>query len=184
MTAAGPLQPGENSGDEPGDEPDYDAMFAAIVSPLSGQMNWDSSGLDIPAAAAEADRVEREAADAARAEEDAVAKRAIERDRRRAIRAAELAEYSAEKAAIEAEYNSDDDHFTPPAPPPLPRLRPATIGAVLLMIAGIFLIARPTLLSVSQELTIVLGLGLLVGGCVALISGMRKSDDGDSGAVL
>ncbi len=180
MTAAGPLQPGEGPGDESGDVPDYDAMFAAIVSPLSDQMNWDAVD-EIEAAAAQLGAAE----EAARVEAEAVAKRAVDRDRRRAERAAELAEYTAEKAAIEAEYNSDDDHFTPPAPPPLPRLRPATVGAVLLMIGGIVLIARPTLLSVGQELTIVVGLLVLVGGCAALISGMRKShDDGDTGAVL
>ena len=36
-------------------------------------------------------------------------------------RAEELAAFQAEQAAIEAEHEADDAHFTPPEPPPIPR---------------------------------------------------------------
>ena len=125
---------------------------------------------------AEADRADREAQE-----------RAERRERRRAERARELAEYQAERAELEAEYNSDDDHFTPPEPPPLPHLRPATLGAVLLMLAGLTLIVFPTLLVIDTQVTMVLGLMLLAGGAVSLVSRLRAHDDdldGPNGAVL
>ena len=108
-------------------------------------------------------------------------------ERRREERARELAEFNAEKAELESAYNSDDDHFTPPEPPPLPRLRPATVGAVLLMLAGMALIVFPTLLVIDTQLTMVLGLMLLAAGAVTLVSRLRAHDDdldGPNGAVL
>jgi hypothetical protein len=113
--------------------------------------------------------------------------RRIRREQRRMERAAELAEFNAEKAALEAEYsgyNSADDHFTPPDPPPLPRFRRATVGAVLLVIAGIALIASPALLAISQELTILVGAVLIGSGVAVLASRLRSDNDEGPGAVL
>lgn len=189
------------------EEDDIAARFAAIVSPIASSMNWDTATSDTTvrsdhdgadseagaeaAAADRADRADRERAAAAQAEADRIAREARERElrreRRREERARELAEYQAERAELEAAYNSDDDHFTPPEPPPLPRLRPATLGAVLMMIAGLSLIVFPTLLVIDTQLTMVLGLMLLGGGAVTLVSRLRAHDDdldGPNGAVL
>lgn len=189
------------------EEDDIAARFAAIVSPIASSMNWDPESAPgtvrsdadpdaDPAAdpADAADAAERAAAAqaaAAQAETERVARevreRELRRERRRAERARELAEYTAERAELEAAYNSDDDHFTPPPPPPLPRLRPATLGAVLLMVAGLALIVFPALLVIDTQLTMVLGLMLLGGGAVTLVSRLRAHDDdldGPNGAVL
>ncbi|MEO5834167.1 MAG: hypothetical protein ABJA16_14505 [Nakamurella sp.] len=178
------------------EEDDIAARFAAIVSPIASSMNWDPesaagtlrSDAD-PEGAAE--RAAAAQAAAAQAETERVARevreRELRRERRRAERARELVEYTAERAELEAAYNSDDDHFTPPPPPPLPRLRPATLGAVLMMVAGLALIVFPTLLVIDTQLTMVLGLMLLGGGAVTLVSRLRAHDDdldGPNGAVL
>ncbi|AZI57793.1 DUF308 domain-containing protein [Nakamurella antarctica] len=179
MTAAVPPAPGEGSGD---DRADIDAMFAAITSSFANEMNWESGDLNLT----EALEAERVANESARAEAEAVRKRAEQRDRRRAERAAELAQYTAEKAELEAEYNSDDDHFVPPKPPPLPTLRRATISSLLLIVAGIALLAFPTLLVIAQDLTMVVGLLMIMGGLGWLVANMRTGppDDSDNGAVL
>lgn len=181
------------------EEDDIAARFAAIVSPIASSMNWDPETRTAPAAdpradqhaADAADRVAREKAAAEQTEAERIAREVRERDlrreRRREERARELAEYQAERAELESAYNSDDDHFTPPEPPPLPRLRPATLGAVLLMLAGLALIVFPTLLVIDTQLTMVLGLLLLGGGAVTLVSRLRAHDDdvdGPNGAVL
>lgn len=170
------------------EEDDIAARFAAIVSPIASTMNWDAESdaevlsqhaVEDRRAALERDEAERVAREAR--------ERELRRERRREERTRELAEFNAEKAELEAAYNSDDDHFTPPEPPPLPRLRPATLGAVLLMLAGLTLIVFPTLLVIDTQLTMVLGLVMLAGGAVTLVSRLRASDDdlnGPNGAVL
>lgn len=168
------------------EEDDIAARFAAIVSPIASTMNWDA---DTDVRSADAVAVERAAQERVEAERVAweAHERELRRERRREERARELAEFNAEKAELEAAYNSDDDHFTPPEPPPLPRLRPATLGAVLLMLAGLALIVFPTLLVIDTQLTMVLGLMLLAGGAATLVSRLRAHDDdldGPNGAVL
>ncbi len=168
------------------EEDDFAARFAAIVSPIASTMNWDPD-TEVRSADRIADeRAARERAEAEQAAAEA-RERELRRERRREERARELAEYQAEKAELEAAYNSDDDHFTPPEPPPLPTLRPATLGAVLLMLVGLALIVFPTLLVIDTQLTMILGLALLAGGAVTLVSRLRAHDDdvdGPNGAVL
>jgi hypothetical protein len=173
------------------EEDDIAARFAAIVSPIASTMNWDAARPAIPATDEPVTDAADERAARARAEAEQGAREARERElrreRRREERARELAEFNAEKAELEAAYNSDDDHFTPPEPPPLPRLRPATMGAVLLMVTGLALIAFPTLLVIDTQLTMIFGLLLLTGGAFTLVSRLRAHDDdvdGPNGAVL
>lgn len=80
----------------------------------------------------------------------------------------------------------EEEHFVPPEPPPLPRVEAITIGAVILVVAGIGLIAFPALLTMNPTLTMVVGLLLAVGGGALLVSRLRGEgpEDGDSGAVL
>ena len=47
------------------------------------------------------------------------------RELRRLERAAELAAFDASEAQDQAERDADDEHFTPPEPPPLPRPKAA-----------------------------------------------------------
>jgi hypothetical protein len=102
----------------------------------------------------------------------------------------EVEAYEAQKAAREAELAADDAHYTPPEPPPLPRPKGRTIGAVLLMAAGLLLVVRPGLLSVGPDLVLILALVLLVSGAGLLVAGMRRQhgngdgDGEDDGAVV
>ncbi len=176
-----------------GDEDfDFDARFAAIISPIADSMDWDADLThDSRLESGQYDAISRDEAIAAeRAEKEAAEHREAEqrdarRAQRRVERAQELAEYNADKAAAEAAYNSDDGHFTPPPPPPLPRLRGVTIGGVLLVFAGIVLIAFPALLVIDTQLTMILGLLLLMAGVGTLVSRLRRSNsEDDNGAVL
>ncbi|TYP88373.1 hypothetical protein [Blastococcus xanthinilyticus] len=78
-----------------------------------------------------------------------------------------------------------EEHYEPPPPPPLPVPAPAALYAVLLVAAGILLIGAPSALGLSDDVGLVLGLAVVVGGVAVLVSRMRdRSDDGDDGAVV
>jgi hypothetical protein len=79
-----------------------------------------------------------------------------------------------------------EEHFEPPAPPPLPVPAPASLYAVLLVAAGILLVASPGVLGLSSDVGLVLGVLALGGGVAMLVSRMRDRsvDDGDDGAVV
>jgi uncharacterized membrane protein HdeD (DUF308 family) len=78
-----------------------------------------------------------------------------------------------------------DEHYEPPAPPPLPAPSPAALYAVLLLIGGVLLVGAPGLLRLSADLGLVLGVAAIAGGAAMLVSRMRdRSDDGDDGAVV
>jgi uncharacterized membrane protein HdeD (DUF308 family) len=101
-----------------------------------------------------------------------------------------VAAFAAEQAEVEAERAADEAHFTPPDPPPLPRPRARTIGALLMIAGGIVLLVRPAVLSVGSDLTMVFALVLILGGAVLLLTGIwrrRSRDDADGwddGAVV
>jgi hypothetical protein len=78
-----------------------------------------------------------------------------------------------------------DEHYEPPVPPPLPVPAPASLYAVLLVIAGVLLVGAPSLVRLSEDAGLVIGLVLIAGGVFLLVSRMRdRSDDGDDGAVV
>jgi hypothetical protein len=115
------------------------------------------------------------------------AERARRRELRRLERAAEVAAFAAREAEVAAEREADDAHFEPPDPPPLPRPKGRTIGATLMILAGIVLLARPGLLAVEVDLTLVLAVGLILGGAVLLLTGIWRRHAGrdeDDGAVV
>ncbi|MGY2067360.1 hypothetical protein [Blastococcus sp. SYSU DS0619] len=79
-----------------------------------------------------------------------------------------------------------DEHYEPPPPPPLPAPAPAVLYAVLLVAAGILLIGAPSVIGLSADAGLVVGVAVLAGGVALLVSRMRdrSSDDGDDGAVV
>jgi hypothetical protein len=79
-----------------------------------------------------------------------------------------------------------DEHFEPPPPPPIPAPSPASLYAVLIVAAGLLLIAAPGVLGLSSDLGLVLGVAAIAGGVAMLVSRMRdrSPDDGDDGAVV
>jgi hypothetical protein len=189
-----PQVPGEPS------DTDVDAAFAAIVSGIAPHMRWTADHLPRPGQAADQDQaaagpgyrppLARPAYPEHPSGRESADERARRRELRRLERAMEVEAYQAQKAAREAELAADDAHYTPPEPPPLPRPKGRTIGAVLLMAAGILLVARPGLLSVGPDLVLILALALLVSGAGLLVAGMRRQhgngdgDGEDDGAVV
>lgn len=80
----------------------------------------------------------------------------------------------------------DEQHYVPPAPPPLPRLsRPALVATVVLIVS-IALLVFGTALALGSRLALVLGVcGVLASGAI-LFTRLRRDrpDDGDDGAIL
>ncbi|WP_242471987.1 hypothetical protein [Blastococcus sp. TML/C7B] len=79
-----------------------------------------------------------------------------------------------------------EEHYEPPAPPPVPLPAPHALYAGLLVLAGLVLIAVPGALRLSADVGLVLGVAAIAGGAAMLVSRMReRSDqDGDDGAVV
>lgn len=81
----------------------------------------------------------------------------------------------------------DDDHFEPPEPPPLPVPRPRTLGGMLLIIIGMLLLIRPSVLSLSDVSGTPLGLLAITAGIGWLVLGLRNGpppEGWDDGARL
>ena len=120
---------------------------------------------------------------------DTADERARRREARRQERADELAAFQAEKAERERQYAEDDAHYEPPPPPPLPRPKGRTVAALLAIAAGVVLLARPTLLALNQDVSIVLAVLIILGGLGVLVAGLHRpapdgSDGWDDGARL
>jgi hypothetical protein len=179
---------------------DVDAEFTAIVSGISGQMHWGATVDDLDAAA---DQVVEPPAEARTPAEADIwqpgpigvpgAETADDRKRRRQLRRwereAALEAFHEAQAEIRAEREADTEHFEPPPPPPLPRPRRRTVGAVLLMVVGIVVLVSPRLMAVGENVTLVVGLLLILGGLALLMAGLRRrpgepGDGWDDGAVV
>jgi hypothetical protein len=81
----------------------------------------------------------------------------------------------------------DNDHYVPPAPPPLPRLAGATILALVVVAASVMLIAFGRALGLPGDLAFVAGVaGMLVGSGLLVMRLRDGSDDDedDDGAVI
>jgi hypothetical protein len=79
-----------------------------------------------------------------------------------------------------------EEHYDPPPPPPLRAPAPASLYAVLLIAAGALLIIAPSVVGLSGNLALVLGVVGVAAGVAVLVSRMRERsvDDGDDGAVV
>ncbi|MDQ6650805.1 MAG: hypothetical protein M3Z02_11930 [Actinomycetota bacterium] len=78
--------------------------------------------------------------------------------------------------------DEDDEHYEPPAPPPVPRPHRYTALSGLAILAGLLLVLRPDLL-VELDGSAAVGLGVLsiVVGAGALVWRMRDAPPADSG---
>ncbi len=74
-----------------------------------------------------------------------------------------------------------EEHFEPPEPPPMPTLRPRTVGGLLLIALGGLLLFAPGVAAVSERLGTPLGLLTLAGGIGWLVLGLRSGPPADSG---
>ncbi len=183
---------------------DIDAAFAAIVSGITTDASWTPltgsgpTGIGPTGFGPDADTGQQAdsgpQAGAQRhpsgggARPDTGEERARRRELRRLERAEEVAAYEAQQAEIQAERDADEAHFEPPEPPPLPRPKGRTIGAVLMLIGGIILLARPGLLTLGFDLSLVLAVVLILGGVTVLLTGIwrrratAEADGWDDGA--
>jgi hypothetical protein len=74
----------------------------------------------------------------------------------------------------------DDDSFTPPIAPPVPRPSLPTALAVIGMVGGLAVFLRPDLLSfIGESLAMFLGFTAIVGGFGTLVWRLRPGDDED-----
>ena len=188
---------------------DIDAAFAAIVSGITTDASWTpltgigptgggptgSGPTDFGPAADTAHQADsgpqagvRRHPSGGGARPDTGEERARRRELRRLERAEEVAAYEAQQAEIQAERDADEAHFEPPEPPPLPRPKGRTIGAVLMLIFGVILLARPGLLAVGFDLSLVIAVVLILGGVTVLLTGIwrrratAEADGWDDGA--
>jgi hypothetical protein len=75
---------------------------------------------------------------------------------------------------------ADEEHFVPPEPPPLPRPQPATVGAGLLFVLGVVLIAAPTLIGLSAQYGLPLGLLSITAAIAWLVARLRPGPPPDA----
>jgi hypothetical protein len=79
-----------------------------------------------------------------------------------------------------ADLPDDDEGYTPPPAPPLPRLSRAAVVAMLLIAFGLLLFFSPALLPIGSDMSLLLGFGAVLTGFVMLIWRLRPGDDADS----
>jgi hypothetical protein len=79
-----------------------------------------------------------------------------------------------------------EEHYEPPAPPPVPLPAPASLYAVLLVAGGLLLVGAPGVLGLSFDVGLILGVVAIAAGVAMLVSRMRERsvEDGDDGAVV
>lgn len=81
----------------------------------------------------------------------------------------------------------DEDHYVPPAPPPLPRLAAPTVLAMTVLAVSIIVLGIGGQFGLASGLTLLLGIGGLLMGVGILFSRLRehREDEGDDdGAAL
>lgn len=84
-------------------------------------------------------------------------------------------------------WGTDEEHYVPPEPPPLPRLRPMTIVALVLIAAAVLLLFAPGLIGLAPHVGTPIALIALTCGGVLLLLRVRKTprqDDRDDGAQI
>jgi hypothetical protein len=72
-------------------------------------------------------------------------------------------------------WGSDDEHYVPPEPPPLPRLRPMTILALVLVVAGVLLLVAPGTVGLDPRIGTPISLLALVCGFGLLFLRIRRT---------
>ncbi|MCD2190121.1 MULTISPECIES: hypothetical protein [Actinomycetospora] len=73
----------------------------------------------------------------------------------------------------------EDEHFVPPEPPPLPRIGLSSLFGLLLLVAGVVLLALPALVGGVAGLGIVPGLLAMAAGLGWLVVGMRRPSESE-----
>jgi hypothetical protein len=79
-------------------------------------------------------------------------------------------------------WGTDDEHYVPPDPPPLPRLRPLTIVALALIVVGVVLLIVPAVVGLSPRIATPIALVAVTCGGGMLLLRVRQSPPRDPGA--
>jgi hypothetical protein len=79
-----------------------------------------------------------------------------------------------------------EEHFEPPPAPPVPLPKPSTLYSFLLVAVGVLLVWAPSVLGLSGDVGLVLGVAAVAGGVGTAVLRMRdrSTDDGDDGAIV
>jgi hypothetical protein len=145
---------------------DVDAAFAAIVADLERE----GFGADVPTDTEPTEELttsgQREAAEPTTGEPTAP-----------------ITAWRGQEAEWDWSWGSDEEHYVPPEPPPLPRLRPITVLALILVVAGVLLLAAPGVIGLDPRVATPISLLALVCGFGLLFLRMRRTppDPGDHG---
>ena len=85
-------------------------------------------------------------------------------------------------------WGTDEDHYVPPEPPPLPKLRPLTIVALVLIVLGVVLLIIPALIGLDARIaTPIALLSVTCGGGMLLLrvrQNPKNPDARDDGAQI
>lgn len=75
--------------------------------------------------------------------------------------------------------DEDDEGYTPPPAPPLPKISAAAALGVVAIVGGLLLFVWPDLMPLARNTTLVMAFGLIVAGFATLIWRLRPGDDDD-----
>lgn len=85
-------------------------------------------------------------------------------------------------------WGTDEEHYVPPDPPPLPKLRPLTIVSLVLIVIGVVLLIVPTLIGLDARIATPIALLSITCGGVMLLLRARQTPkdptDRDDGAQI
>ena len=99
------------------------------------------------------------------------------------------AAWRGQEAEWDWSWGTEEDHYVPPDPPPLPRLRPLTIVSLILILAAVVLLVLPGVIGLDARIATPIALVALTCGGAMLLLRVRQSpktpDDGrDDGAQI
>ncbi|HWC83648.1 MAG TPA: hypothetical protein VG756_27135 [Pseudonocardiaceae bacterium] len=77
--------------------------------------------------------------------------------------------------------SEEEEHYVPPDPPPLPRLRAGTVFGLVMILIGIFLLVAPAVIGLAARIATPLALISLAAGIGWLVLRMRQGPPPDSG---
>ena len=83
-------------------------------------------------------------------------------------------------------WGTDEEHYVPPEPPPLPRLRPLTIVALVLIVLGVVLLIIPAIVGLDARIATPIALVAITFGGGMLLLRVRQGPkpDRDDGAQI
>jgi hypothetical protein len=78
-------------------------------------------------------------------------------------------------------WGTDEEHYVPPEPPPLPKLRPLTIVALVLIVLGVVLLIIPGLIGLDARIaTPIALLSITCGGGMLLLRARQSPKNPDA----